>query len=1040
MSSFGNGVSFPSRVGSSLRDGTLSSTTSASPSSVVAASPTQQDPILAMQDEVFGKSHAPPPTDTMTSLAGIRARRQHLCDAESRQRDHFEGLSKQLRAVCLERNRERGVRPDLPALVCDRRPLVKAWSKQGWWPQKVHSFCVYLLDGTFWFLALFYFWCEIYHRQNVVNQNEIIISGRKAELASKQAELEDGRSRPLPVARDFAEMSQYTLPPREPVEYRSNPFAVPFGIFGRPLPPCDPVYPREEVELPLHRSARLARESAVQQLFAGVDNFEPAFASQVHQLPQYLDTAFQIEAPPQVLMIESAPAFDAVPSQQLTPQLAAEPAPTPAADADPVLKQLRLALARLTIECAHTPKASRPQTTCLRVPQQFGRPAPNLVPAAFTPAPRLPAVTLLVNPDPAPAVIPEQVIATPTVTVPPAGQLPLPVGQLPLPAGQLPLPPLAPIPIPALPAPTPVAAPVNPVVPPTPVVEVQPQQQAVQPPRRRVAEPVKLVFVPPTPVVNSQPQQQQPDVQMTEEVVAAPAQAPAQAPPVEVPRNRVAAPVKLVMVPPTPVVNTQPQQPAPQAPPRRHVIAAPANLLFAPAPAVNTQPQQPVAPVQQQPHPQQQQPLDVAMTEEHDTSAPAAKRARPARPDWQPIKRLDPSQAQAQLTLPTLALPSGPAPEVAQPPMAPQQQQPAVVPAPVAPTVLPSPPPPAPPVPAPVDIPDVDEEQQAPAHGSRPVAPMRKRRVFNTVTCPPPPSADVLAAIPAPPPFAPASEVEQQQHPAPPPPPAPVMEEEVVEQQQAESSTARQLPPVRTDPWSGLELRSLASRLIRECVDIDAWRRRLFGNIETYVGTEDDDLELFSPEDAAKILQTLFRVVRGSDVGTQRQKDNTLNKVVRLARKEGMVIERGFFRHFFLVFWDGGVWDSVDNRFLFSRHSGLVILSSATQSVWEAIGWIITTNLRKCNIQDTHRRVERLWRTTFASGDSFGNRTIVQGSWGLWPWGLFGVLGGPAWISFRGEMPSTCDFDSDNHQRHYLVVPARDLVVILGRQSRPQGM
>lgn len=87
-------------------------------------------------------------------------------------------------------------------------------------------------------------------------------------------------------------------------------------------------------------------------------------------------------------------------------------------------------------------------------------------------------------------------------------------------------------------------------------------------------------------------------------------------------------------------------------------------------------------------------------------------------------------------------------------------------------------------------------------------------------------------------------------------------------------------------------MRTLADRLIKECVDVDAWRRRLFGDIEMYIGGEEDDDTLFSPEQASEVMKTLFWSVRSSDVGFQRQKDNTLNKVVRIARKEGLVIER----------------------------------------------------------------------------------------------------------------------------------------------------
>lgn len=146
MSSADRIVSLATRAGSSRHDATLPSPPSV-PSFVVAtnASQSQLDPCLAFQDEVFGKSGCLPIV-TDVSLAGLRARRQHLLDAEDKQRGHFEGLRKELIAICRERHHERGARPDLPVLVCDRRPLVKTWSKQGCWLQKVHRFRKFLLS------------------------------------------------------------------------------------------------------------------------------------------------------------------------------------------------------------------------------------------------------------------------------------------------------------------------------------------------------------------------------------------------------------------------------------------------------------------------------------------------------------------------------------------------------------------------------------------------------------------------------------------------------------------------------------------------------------------------------------------------------------------------------------------------------------------------------------------------------------------------------------------------------------------------------
>ncbi|KAK0662093.1 hypothetical protein QBC41DRAFT_382329 [Cercophora samala] len=534
--------------------------------------------------------------------------------------------------------------------------------------------------------------------------------------------------------------------------------------------------------------------------------------------------------PPQMLLAESAPAFVAVPPQQLShfvpeSMTVAQPAFTPAA-VPSVMDELCFFFAGLTIQCAHTPMALIQQGSWGFL-KRFGRPAFDLKPTALTLAPRLFGVPSLVKPT----------VAAPAVTNNEVTEFEIvrPAVQLPLPAGQLPLPPLAPIPVPVMAVSTPVAAPVNVVVPPAPVKEVRPQQAVVQPKRNRVVAPSNLVI------------QQLPQPELV------------------VPKRRLAAPVNLVMVSPTPV-ETSPQQPLP-----RNTPVGPVNLVITPPTlASSSHPQQVQAPKQQEPAPA-------------PTPAPPPI---PSRPGWKFVKKLSPSEAQAQLTLPTLALPL-PKPSVPQvTEVAPMPQPAPVVPAPVAPTVVE----PLPPVVAPV-IPDGDEQQAPiPPPGSRPLAPMRRRRAFGNTVPLPPDASDHDPEL--------RDTVTKRRRPAPvvaavAPPPAPVME--VEQPHPAESSIAQQapaLPPARTVFWTGLELRTLADRLIKECVDVDAWRRRLFSDIETYIGGEEDDDTPFEPDQASEVMKTLFRSIRSSDVGYQRQKDNTLNKVVRIARKDGLVIER----------------------------------------------------------------------------------------------------------------------------------------------------
>lgn len=529
--------------------------------------------------------------------------------------------------------------------------------------------------------------------------------------------------------------------------------------------------------------------------------------------PSYQPVTSQVDVaePQTMLMIEPAPVFVTVPFQQLVlfeSMPAAQPAFTPAAGPS-TMDVLCSSLGAFTVQCAHTPMASIRQESW--AVQQFGRPAFDLQPAALMPAPRLPGLPSLVKPTVvASAVTNSEVMETEIVR--PAVQLP------PKPAGQLPLPPLAPIPVPAMAVPTPVAAPDNVVAPPAPEMEVRPQQAAVQPLKRnRVVAPVNLVI------------QQVPQPELV------------------VPPRRPAAPVNPVRVPPAPV-QTSPQQPLPPVQPSpparvpRNTPAGPLNLVIAPPTlASSSRPQQAQVSKQQTP------------------PAPASRAPSPppipSRPHWKLVKKLSPSEAQAKLTLPTLALPSVPkvTPEVA-----PLPQPALVVPVPVVPAPVAAPLPPA----AAPAISDAVPEQQAP---------MRHRHAFGT-TVPLPPGASVL---------------EQKPLPA------------TVVAAAAESSGSvmkalapTPLPPARTAHWAGLELRTLANRLIKECVDVDAWRRRLFGDIEMYIGGEEDDDTLFSPEQALEVMKTLFRSVRSSDVGFQRQKDSTLNKVVRIARKEGLVIER----------------------------------------------------------------------------------------------------------------------------------------------------
>ncbi|KAK4654087.1 hypothetical protein QC762_400970 [Podospora pseudocomata] len=541
--------------------------------------------------------------------------------------------------------------------------------------------------------------------------------------------------------------------------------------------------------------------------------------------PSYQPVTSQVDVaePLTMLMIEPAPVFVTVPSQQLVlfeSMPAAQPAFTPAAGPS-TMDVLCSSLGALTVQCAHTPMASIWQESW--AVQRFGRPAFDLQPAALMPAPRLPGLPSLVKPTVvASAVTNSEVMETEIVR--PAVQLP------PKPAGQLPLPPVAPIPVPAMAVPTPVAAPDNVVAPPAPEMEVRPQQAAVQPLKRnRVVAPVNLVI------------QQTPQLEFV------------------VPPRHPAAPVNLVMVPPAPV-QTSPQQPLPPVQPSpparvpRNTPAGPLNLVIAPPTLTSSsRPQQAQAPKQQKP------------------PAPASRAPSPppilCRPHWKLVKKLSPSEAQAKLTLPTLALPSVPkvTPEVA-----PLPQPAPVVPVPVVPAPVAAPLPPA----AAPAISDAVPEQLAPIPppGSRPVAPMRRRRAFGNTVPLLPPGASVLEQKPLPATVvAAAAESSGSVMKAPAPTP---------------------LPPARTAHWAGLELRTLADRLIKGCVDVDAWRRRLFGDIEMYIGGEEDDDTLFSPEQASEVMKTLFRSVRSSDVGFQRQKDNTLNKVVRIARKGGLVIER----------------------------------------------------------------------------------------------------------------------------------------------------
>ncbi|KAK4665327.1 hypothetical protein QC763_400970 [Podospora pseudopauciseta] len=538
--------------------------------------------------------------------------------------------------------------------------------------------------------------------------------------------------------------------------------------------------------------------------------------------PSYQPVTSQVDVaePPTMLMIEPPPVFVTVPSQQLVlfeSMPAAQPAFTPAAGPS-TMDVLCFSLGALTVQCAHTPMASiRRESWAV---QRFGRPAFDLQPAALMPAPRLPGLPSLVKPTVvASAVTKGEVMETEIVR--PALQLP------PKPVGQLPLPPLAPIPVPAMAVPTPLAAV---IAPPAPEMEVRPQQAAVQPlKRKRVVAPVNLVF------------QQVPQPELV------------------VPPRRLAAPVNLVRVPPAPV-QTSPQQPLPPVQPSpparvpRNTPAGPLNLVIAPPTlASSSRPQQAQAPKQKTP------------------PAPASRGPSPppipSRPHWKLVKKLSLSEAQAKLTLPTLALPS--VPKVT-PKVAPLPQPAPVVPVPVVPAPVAAPLPPA----AAPAISDAVPEQQAPIPlpGSCPVAPMRRRRAFgNTVPLLPPG----------------ASDLEQKPLPA------------TVVAAAAESSGSvmkapapTPLPPARTAHWAGLELRTLADRLIKECVDVDAWRRRLFGDIEMYIGGGEDDDTLFSPEQASEVIKTLFRSVKSSDVGFQRQKENTLNKVVQIARKEGLMIER----------------------------------------------------------------------------------------------------------------------------------------------------